>query len=586
MPGGGARPVKDLYRCLADHPVPLRQAIARTWATGLTPGDDLADVRALADALLASPRAGEVVSALSAGAREALAVLAREGGALPAHRLRGHGSIRRFGPARLAREQPWRSPANPLEELLYAGLIYRAYGSAEAQLGEILLIPEELLTLLEPIVGAPAPAVLAPLEDVPQQAAQGDALAEDVLAILVHLRAAPAAGLDPESDPLAPSYPPGALDLGERLRGPRDPERLALIRQILWRLRLVRAHRQAVQPALRARDWLRLDGLRRQRALLVAWRDDPHWNELWHLPGIRIDLGERPAPPLPRARRLVLEALARSPREGWVPLEALAALLKRQRPDYVRADGDWDSLFAQRATSGEYLTGFAAWDEIEGALAAHLVTRSLYWLGVVELGLSAEGAPLAYRVSSAGWRLLADATGGADGTDAAGEAPDEPSPDPATVEVLDEGLAVTIPVAGTMYDRYQLERFAEWRSQDGAALYHVTPESVWYSQSAEITIAQIERFLQRISGGKLPTAAQAMLQAWGGRYGRAFLSRVALLETVDEETMGQIRAEPRLRPLLGNSVSRRACLVAEEHVEELLALLREQGIWAHVRGAG
>jgi len=577
--------VKDIYRCIADHPLPLRQAIARRWGLPATrpdtPGDDLSEAEALADALLASPRAGEVLASLSEGAREALATLARAGGALPAHRLRGYGSIRRMGPVRLAREQPWLAPANPLEELLYAGLLYRAYGSTEAQLGEMLLAPEELLALVRPLLGAQEPAALEALAGVPGASAQGDALAEDILAVLAHLRAAPAQGLDAEPDPLATGYSPERLDLGERMRGPRSAERLALIRQLLWRLRLVRNTRQGVQPALRARDWLRLAaGLHRRRTLFVAWRDDTQWNELWHLPEIRIDLGERPAPSLPRARRLLVETLARAPRGDWVSIAAFVALLKRERPDYLRADGDWESLLARSAETGEYLTGFGAWDAVEGALAEHIVTHSLYWLGAVELGTAGDGAPFACRLSPEGWGLV-DAEAGSPGEEPA-EA--EPSPGEATVEALEEALTVTIPVAGTMYERYQLERFAEWRSQEETAVYCVTPESVWNSQSAEITVAQIEKFLQRITGGHLPADAQRTLHAWGGRYGRAFLRRVAILETADEETMGQIQAQPRVRRLLGRSLSRRSCLVAEEDVAELLALLREQGIWSHVRG--
>lgn len=574
--------MKDIYRCIADHPVPLRRAIARAWGTAETPGDDLADARTLAEALLASPRAGEVLGRLSGDAREALGALVRAGGVLPAHRLRGYGSIRRMGPARLEREQPWLAPANPLEELLYAGLLYRAYGSTEAQLGEMLLVPEELLVLLRPLLGAEEAAAVGVLAGVPREASQGDALAEDILAILARLRAAPAEGLDPEPDPLAGGYDPARLDLGERLRGPRTAERLALIRQLLWRLRLVRSTRQGVQPALRARDWLRLGAERGRRALYIAWRDDAHWNELWHLPGIRIDLGERPAPPVPRARRLLVETLARAPRGGWVPIAALVALLKRERPDYLRADGDWESLLARDAETGEYLTGFGAWDAVEGALAEHLVTHSLYWLGAVDLGLAEDGAPCACRLSAAGWRLVEAEAGPPDGAPAEAEAP----PAEATVEALDEALTVTIPVAGTRYERYQLERFAEWRSQEDTAVYCVTPESVWSSQSAEITVGQIGKFLQRITGGNLPAAAQRTLQAWGGRYGRAFVRRVAILETADEETMGQIQAQPRLRRLLGRSLSRRSCLVEEEDVAALLALLREQGIWAHVQDEG
>lgn len=569
--------MKDLYRCLSDHPLPLRQAIAAAWNTGTALGKGLDDVRALTEAILASDDAARVVASLSEGAREALATLIREGGALPAHRLRGYGSLLRLGPARLARERPWLTPANPLEELYYKGFVYRAYGSSTAaSFGEIVLIPDELRALVVGLLPAQdvAPG-LASLPSVPREAPADDALCEDALAVLVRLRRGTISAMDPQPDPTQPGYDPAALDLGPRLLGPREPERLALLRQLLWRLRLVRQTARGLQPSLRARDWLRLGDLRRQRAIYVAWRDDPHWNELFLLPGLAFGEEERLARPLPVARRNLLAVLAETPPGAWITLEDLRTLLKRVRPDYLRTDGDFDSAFARRVPSGEYATGFEQWDDVEGALATHLVTRSLYWLGVVDLGLSLAGEVLACRISARGRLLLDEHV-----ADAEAAREDAPA---ATVVTGDESLDVTIPVAGTMYDRYRLERFAEWISQSDLAHYRVTPESVWYSQDADIRIEQIVNFLRRLCRGTLDPAAQMALQAWGGRYGRAFLRRVVLLETADEATMQEILAVRGVRALLGPAVSARARLVNEKQVDALVHLLKKMGIWAHVR---
>ena len=60
--------------------------------------------------------------------REALRTLLTAGGTLPvANFSQRFGSIRSVGPARLEREQLWRNPISPAENLWYLGLLYRGF---------------------------------------------------------------------------------------------------------------------------------------------------------------------------------------------------------------------------------------------------------------------------------------------------------------------------------------------------------------------------------------------------------------------------------------------------------------------------
>jgi len=568
--------VKDLYRCLSDFPMPLRRAVSEAWQTDLTPGPELEDVRALADAILSSPRVSEVLGALSARAREALDAIVCAGGALPAARLRDYGSLPRSGAARLARERPWRSPASPLEELYYKGLVYRAYGSPEEALAEIVLVPEDLQTVVAGHLSVDAAASLGTVDAVPSERLADDACSEDLLAILVRLRSGGINAIDPQPDPAAPDYAPDALDLGQRLQGPREPERLALLRQLLWRLRLVRTVGGRPQPSLRARDWLRLSQTRRQRAVYLAWRDDPHWSELYHLAGLRFGEEERTVHSITQARRNLVTALERTPPDRWIPLADMVAYLKRVRPDFLRADGDYDSAYARSASSGEYLTGFAHWEAVEGTLARHLLARSLHWLGLVDLGLDPDGTVTACRVSAAGRRILTEQSAGDE---------DGAASSPASVAMADDALIVTVPVSGTLYDRYRLERIGEWLSQDETARYRMAPDTIWSQQDGDISVEQVTRFLKRITGGALDAAALNILQAWGERYGRVAMRRVVLLDTADEATMRRLLSSPRVRALLGPAVSSRSRLVEEEHLGALHEALDELGITPRMRRA-
>lgn len=594
--------MKDLYRCLDQHPPQLLEAIAAAWnriaesaAPELVAPAGALAVRADAEsrevverlaAIMLSPAVlAAMVQSLSPGARDILGQLVEEGGALPGHRLSvRYGAIRRLGPARLMREQPWNQPDNALEELFYKGLIYRTYGSLGDFYGEVVLIAEQMQAPLAAL-GLAAGIEWTPAEEPALVRRDGDALVEDMVAVLARIRRKPPRLSDEEDDApdngQAEGWPPllRVLNMGARLIGEASPERLSLLMRMLWRLRLIQEDRRVVRPTVKAREWLHLPDARRRRTLLLAWRDDPTWNELAFLPALRQttlagEVTNQPGHPV-NARRVLLELLGRHPMGQWISLDGLVQMLKARRPDYLRPDGDYDSWGMVDAETGESLHGFAAWDRIEGQLAVLILTGPLRWLGVVEIGFDEEGgAPTAFRLTPQGAALLQGKSG-------AGEAAAEPSPTeiatpPATI---DENLLVTIPLSGTLYERYQLERFAEWQGQDTSATYLITPESVWEGYNAGIRMEQISRFLQRITRGSIPPAAASTLQAWGGHLGSVRLKRMALLQTVDEQTMKQITAWSEVRALLGYRLSATAYLVEEEHMPLLMDLLKARGIW-------
>lgn len=94
---------------------------------------------------------------------------------------------------------------------------------------------------------------------------------------------------------------------------------------------------------------------------------------------------------------------------------------------------------------------------------------------------------------------------------------------------------------------------------------------------------QIVSFLKRISGDRAAPQVMRALQAWGGRFGRALMRRVVLLETRDQETMQQVRSHPEVGRLLGEELAPRMCLVDEDNLQELTERLKALGIWPQVK---
>jgi len=568
--------MKDLYRCLDAYSPEMLEGLARAWHAELPRAESHDQATSLAEAMLAPGALDALISALSPAAREALAAVVAEGGTVPGHRFAlRHGPIRRLGPSRLAREEPWVRPANAAEELYYRGLIVRTYGTIDEHYGEVFAVPDQILARLPPME---PPSERLAGHEVPLPArvrSDGAAMIEDILAVLAHIRQQHVAPQrDAGDSPHVPPIPIAHVDLGSRLLGEREPDRLDLLRCLVWRLKLVHESRGALRPTPRARAWLRLDDVRRHHAVVLAWRDDPHWDELERMPAIRQEDPGRGYNLVP-ARRALLEFLARYG-GAWRALDGVIADLKRDRSDYLRLDGDYDSWHLRDTATGAYLSGFEAWDRVEGALASFLFTHSLRQLGVVEIGEDAEGQPTAMRLTTLGEALLTKRHT-PDGTPQDGQAP------PATI---DDDMVIAIPVAGTMYERYQLERFANWLGQDGVARYAITEDSIWRSYNTGVKTDQIDHFLRRTTGDRIPDVLARNLLAWGGRFGRATMRHAVLLQTVDEATMKQIRSRPELRRLLGELMGPTTCLVEVRHADAVLERLKAMGIWPRLVGGG
>ncbi|HHX63687.1 MAG TPA: hypothetical protein GX702_02240 [Chloroflexi bacterium] len=586
--------MRDLYRCLDGYSPQLLQGVAEIWQIPLDKGEAREMALQLADAMLAPEALAAMVERLSADARSALTEILQAGGVLPGHRLSlKYGAIRRLGPARIERERPWLHPEGALEELYYSGIVYRSYGQTKDHFGETFAVPQQFFEPLNEMLSPDEPTLdIEPIPAPPRIEPGDNSLVEDIFATLARLRQQPisiAPGHDDDS--ILPARPPD-LDLGPRMVGIADAERLDMIWHLLWRLRLVRGYRGTLYPGPQAREWLRTSDARRIRATYLAWRDDLRWNELCHVPTLRCEATGWQNNPI-AARRNLSELLALCPANTWLSLDSFIAAIKEHRPDYARPDGDFDSWFIRHADTGEYLTGFASWDRVDGELARHLLTRPLYWLGVTDVGRDENKHATAFRLTDRGYALLRRVRRSEPAASDEREQEDtgaieEPSAAEAkgtgpTAEVRDD-FRVVIPLQETIYDRYQLERFAEWQEQDDQkAVYSITAESVWKSQDARIKIEQILSFLRRISREQASPVVLRTLQAWGGRFGRVFIRRQVVLQTADEKTMQQIIQQPELRPLMGEALSPTRRLVDEENVAEITRRLKEMGIWPHIR---
>ncbi len=561
-----------LEESLSEYGEAMLRAIAAQWQVAA--GDPEALPARLAAAMREPARLRAFVEGLEPDARAALARVVAAGGAIRGHLLtQAYGVVRRLGPRAIEREQPWRQPASATERLWYAGLLFRRYGRLGNYHGEVYYIADDLLPLLPVEASRRAAVTLRPVAEAGAAREQGFALALDLETLVARLRLAPSgsAGAPParargRGDRGALLAPALLSPLSPRWRGPADPERLALLERLALRTRVITLRGERYEVGGAARTWLNLPPLERQRLLFRAWQADPYWNELWQVPSLHCErTGWRNDPRLPRVA--LLDALRHAP-DGWLRLADLIAALKATQPDLARPDGDYDSWYIRDASTGQYLQGFAHWDDVEGALLAHLVTRSLFWLGLVALA----GEPArAFRLTAAGRALL-----GLSAAPGRGNAP------PIAVR---EDLTIVAPPAASAYDRVRLERLARWVGREGEDdLFQIDAESIWQALNAGITAEQIVAFLARASHRTLPPAAVRAIQQLAAGWGRVGLRQAILLQTADAETLRRLRKDAELAQRLGAVVSDRAVLVPEDQYPQVLERLKSLGLWPRLDG--
>jgi hypothetical protein len=541
--------MQALRDSLAEYPRIMLEAIAEGWGVALTDEQTPEIVDRLSAEMVDPESVQFVMRRLSEAEREALAYVAASGQVKVHVMTRRYGAIRRLGPGRLEWEAAWRQPISATERLWFLGLIYREYAIDERYHGEVLYVPAELCAALPPLsIELPVFQVEpAPVPSVMQD--DGDALARDAFVVLSYVRRHEVRARTSRSHPLrretgecavptpkrgygAPTpkrgygVPKGILTardlaaLRPRLAGSSKPlepspsareygarstyaQRLPFLLHLCTKAGLMGAQGGLWRPTAEAAAWLKGSDLARQRALYQAWLGDPDWNELWLVPELHCeDTGWHNDPLLPRLT--VVEYLQQCPVGSWLTIGSFVESIHEVAPDLMRPDGDYDSWYIRDVRTGQYLTGWDSWPKVEGMLIRYLLEQPLRWLGLVATGQPAEEADAScFMLTQRGAAVLG-------GGEAAPRRPQR-----MTVQA---DMRVVVPPGASWYDRFLLERLAEWTGEkDGLVRYRLDARSLQEYLSSGATLEQVLAFLQRVSGNRLPPAVVRTLQSWAAR---------------------------------------------------------------------
>ena len=533
--------MRSLRQFLIDTEPPLLRVIASRWGIDVPAASKARDIAGATASWLADPaHAATIIERLTFPEREALRVLIAAGGSLGASAFaQRFGSIRPVGPARLERDQPWRAPISPAEGLWYVGLIYRSFEQRSTGMQDVVVAPAELHSL-KALLAAPAlPAdTLPPVAVPPFVATAGAFLADDLCTLLAHL-------LNPHDRSWA-----------QQLRDP-DPGRQAFLERLALRARLVRPDRRRLDPTP-ALAWLGAPTLDQLRGLFIAWSDDETWNDAEHVPTLKIEAGAAWRDEPLAARRAILAHLHAALPGAWHTLDSLAAHIKRQQPDFARPE--FDTGYIRDPHSGDYLRGFEAWDRVEGALIRHVVTRPLFWMGIVDLG---DGV---FKITPVGATVLGLAG-----------APPASIAEPASHYIVLADATVSVS-ASRRLDRFQLARVADCVSAGDVYTYRLTPASLARARAQRIDASRIVESLQRAGHAEAPPSVVRAVQRWSSKGSEAAIVRPIVLQVKSQAIMKRIQASAKTRGLIGDLLGPTAVRVPKKHWQKLRNALAELGL--------
>lgn len=562
--------MKSLKEALVDYDLALLQALAHKRGLEAPQTRSPEALTTFAEALLSPVSIAIAVSDLSDEEKEALKHLISAGNVLEAPKFsRLYGSIRSMGPNRLLREKPWQSLTNPAEGLWYRGFIFKGFHHTINGPEEVIFIPDDLQANL-PLTPTTPPTFQVGLASTPTIILpSAEATKEDLFSLLVYLQTniVRLAG-DGE-------IPPGHLGAIQAQFSQRYPDAseaanhwLAFIRHLAQRLNFLQRQGQRLKlNAAAVRQWLQQSAWTQSRQLQDIWRSDPTWNDLWHVPGLYPqETGWENSPLLGRAK--ILHYLAQLPADEWISIEQFVQAIKKAEPDFQRPSGDYQNWYIHDAT-GKALMGFEHWEAVEGGLIRYILGTLLFGLGVVDLGAPTETVPpTTFRITRLGQAFFAPDT-----------PPEEPRPGRRpTLKINPTNFNVRVPREASLYDRFQLARFAQLvRREEKQLIYQITRESYHKALEQSITLEQILAFLARATKAQTPLAVVEAMRNWDRRSGAVKLERLTVLRVNQDDLVSELLNHPEIGPLLDRPLGPRTVLVPEKNVGQLRKLLSEFG---------
>ena len=536
----------DLYTSLLKQDLGHLRIIAELWGLELDSSETDAATKELCASLLDTDLLAEILEALQPDAQNALEALVAKNGRIPwAEFTRRFGDIREMGAGKRDREKPYQTPASTAEILYYRALLARAFFNTINGAQEFAYIPDDLLSIMnrnerpereekkennlaglavapEPL-GRPASPVEKAFPQPPNEF-----LLDDATTLLAALR------------------------LGIDVPDTHVPAKV--VEQFLRTAKIIL--KSGPKPE-KVKSFLEAPRDEALKMLADAWLESDSINELRQLPGLIFE-GEWQNQPIV-TREFLLNLLDAIPEGKWWSLPAFIRDIKTKYPDFQRPAGDYDSWFIKRESDGEYLRGFAHWEQVDGELVRYFITGVLFWLRQVELASPEEGAePTAFRVISEKGKVKNE-----DGK-----------------IVARSNGQIAVPRFAPRAVRYQVARFCECNdAKEGEYRYTITPSSLKKAGEQGLKVEHLLTLLAKHSAGGIPPVLVKALKRWEANGTEARVQTQVVLRVSRPEVLEEMRKSKAAR-FLGEMLGPTTVIIKDGAQSKVLAALAELGLLA------
>jgi hypothetical protein len=291
-----------------------------------------------------------------------------------------------------------------------------------------------------------------------------------------------------------------------------------------------------------------------------AWIESETLNELQLMPGIICE-GEWKNQPQ-ETREFLLNLLDAIPEGKWWSLNAFVRDIKQKYADFQRPAGDYDSWFIRRASDGQYLRGFASWDQVDGALIKYFITNILHWLGQVDLCV-AEGAP-----EPTSFQIMA-----------------HPSQitniENKKLNISSQGV-ISVPRLAPRVVRYQVSRFCEWdEPKEDVYRYRISTNSLTKAKEQGLKVEHLLALLSRHSDAGIPPSLVKALKRWEVNGTEARVQTQIILKVSRPEVLEEMR-KSRAAKFLGEVIGPTTVIVKSGAIQKVMEVLTELGLLTEV----
>jgi hypothetical protein len=270
----------------------------------------------------------------------------------------------------------------------------------------------------------------------------------------------------------------------------------------------------------------------------------------------------------------------------WYSLKELVALIKETDPDFQRPDGDYETWYVRDLQSDAYVRSFANWDMVEGRLLRFLVQGPLYWLGMVAVtsaastGSTSTGSvtgsynSVLFRLTKRGLNWLKD-------TPAAETEVTIPL-------VVQADGTILVPTNGSRYQRFRAARVAEMQpvAPGQPYAYRLTIQSLLQAQQQGIQPDRVLSFLAEASDRPLPVSVKRAISRWQERGIEGRVETAIILRVKEAGILETLRANPKTRDLLGESLGDLAVIIRPHDWPLLREITAELGLLLDVNVSG